>query len=394
MLLICWLGAATCISFGDIDPAYCHLTFVEMAREAEFLAIGDIRPVEGSGKKFLFAFREVIKDEGQRTIPKTIPLATEPALEKAFRNVLVSGKVSNGELTLSHLVELKNERITAYLKQAIALANTGDVRRCLGFYFQHLDSAFPEIADDAHNGFHNASFKELAAASKQYDPNKLIQWLRRDHLYGERLRLYGCLLGLCGRKSDAPFLRAKLGSMLDDIASGVQGVMAGYCLLEPKVGRDYVLSIMVDPKHAFSVRYAALQTAAFLRIEIPGTDRTVIVDQMARAMQSLDMADVIIDELRYSGDWSHANDAFKLLDWRGFRTTSIRMALIRYALDCPTTEAKQFVAARRRDDAELVSGIEDCLRCWKEARALHATARTEDIHADRTITCIYGLRAR
>ena len=78
-----------------------------------------------------------------------------------------------------------------------------------------------------------------------------------------RLGLYGSVLGHCGRPEHAKLLRTLLEDPQRRFSSGIDGMLAGYVLLDKKEGWKYVHDILKDPSKDFLLRYAALRSARF-----------------------------------------------------------------------------------------------------------------------------------
>ncbi|MGL5097432.1 MAG: hypothetical protein ACRDD1_17730, partial [Planctomycetia bacterium] len=177
-----------------------------------------------------------------------------------------------------------------------------------------------------------------------------------------RIGLYGFLVGACGRKSDAPALRAIIESPVDRPLTGLDGLMGGYCLLEPTIGPTYVLDVLTDPKQPFNTRYAALRTVRFLLTDLPSVDRKQLFDRMAAGLQINDMSDLVMDELRKNKQWGSLDAILALYDKQGFELQVVRRAILRFALQCPEPKAKAFMEKAKAANPQLVADVEEILK--------------------------------
>ena len=59
------------------------------------------------------------------------------------------------------------------------------------------------------------------------------------------------MLGHCGTGAHAKLLRDSLDDSQNRNSSGVDGMLAGYIMLQPKQGWDYLKSILSNPKRDF-----------------------------------------------------------------------------------------------------------------------------------------------
>lgn len=258
------------------------------------------------------------------------------------------------------------KELVDYLDGAVKLEKAPAPQR-LAFFFRHLDSKNPDIASDSYKEFAAAPYKEVVAAAKSYDPNKILGWIKDKNSPSYRMGLYGCLLGVSGSASPrraefARDLRAVIESPQDRPLAGVDGLLGGYCELEPKTGQDLVLDLITNPKNDFNLRYAALRTVRFLLSEGLPIKRDHLFARLSESIAITDMTDLVIDEFRRHQEWSHTEKILVLFGKPDYDLQVVRRAVVRYALKCPDSLAREFIVALRKKDPQLVTDVEEILR--------------------------------
>src|SRR5262249_39997547 len=133
----------------------------------------------------------------------------------------------------------------------------------LRFYFDFLDNSDPELSNDAFKEYAIADYQDLVKVYRDLPAERVVGWLRNPETSSFRFGSYGSMLGHCGKKEDAGVLRALLENTDRPVTMGVDGILAGYVLLNPAEGWTYVRGILADGKKEFMLRYAALRTARF-----------------------------------------------------------------------------------------------------------------------------------
>lgn len=267
-------------------------------------------------------------------------------------------------------MRIDSPRVAHYLKEVVRLYGRPAADR-LGFFFEHLADSDPTIAEDAYKEFARADYRDVRAAAGRYDPDRLLDWLRDPATLGRRAALYGLLLGVHGDRSRAAPLVELLDSGEPRLLVGLDGLLAGLCLLDPKRGLERTLGELTDPKGTFARRYAALAAVRFLLAEVPSADRGSILRSLEDALAIPEIADLAMDELRKEEAWSalprvlSANDASPVA----------RAAAIRFALACPRDEAREFLSKLRELDAGAVADAEQALRFERQI-AREAAAAT------------------
>jgi hypothetical protein len=239
-----------------------------------------------------------------------------------------------------------DSHIAEYLKGALAVKDKDATTR-LRYFFQFLD------------------YKEYRPVAEKASPETIAKWIRDPNTPSLRLGLYGSMLGHCGTAEHAKLLRELLDNSQNRYSSGVDGMLAGYILLKPGEGFSYLKSILGDNKRDFLLRYAALRATRFLHDYRPDI---VKPDQVRAATATLlnqkDIADLAIEDLRKWGAWEFVDRVLGLYGRKDFDAPIIKRAILRFALSCPAgiKASEEFVAARKKEDAQYVEEVADLLR--------------------------------
>lgn len=235
----------------------------------------------------------------------------------------------------------------------------------LKFFFNYLDNSDPEIAMDAFKEFANADYKEYREMAKDLPADKIAGWLRDPNTPGFRIGLYGSLLGHCGKEEHGKLLRSLVEDPARKLSSGLDGVLAGYTMIDPKGGWDYIKALMKDTGKEFLVRYSALRATRFLhayRAELVKPEE--LAEGVAQLLNQNDIADLAIDDLRKWGCSDMTSGVLALRESEMYRTTPVvRRSVLRFALSFPDVPAdKAFVAEQRQADPQGVADVEELLK--------------------------------
>src|SRR5262249_7563755 len=149
-----------------------------------------------------------------------------------------------------------------------------------------------------------------------------------------------------------------LRGLLDDpekrVSSGMDGILAGYTMLKPREGWDYLRNVLKDSSREFMQRYAALRTVRFFwdsRVDV--IDKKELIGAVELLLDQGDIADLAIEDLRKRGQWGLADRVIALYDLKSHDIPIIRRAILRYALSCPNNgKAAALVQRLRQQDAE------------------------------------------
>jgi hypothetical protein len=348
-------------------------TLVEEMNDAEIVLYGSFKPGVGTSQETSdFEIDVVIKKNDFLADKKVVTMERYiPGTEKGKKWVVFCS-VFKGRVDpyLATLVDAKSG-IDKYLAEAVKFQDrkTATAKR-LRFYFDYLDNPEPEIANDALKEWSFADYKDYRDMAKDLPADKLAAWLADKKTPSLRHGLYASLLGHCGTKEHAAVLRTLLE---DPDTNGMDGILAGLVLLEPKEGWEKVNQIMGNGSTKFAARYAALRTARFFWDNRPDVvTKENIVLSISRLLNQNDIADLVMEDLRKHGEWGSLEQVLALQGKESHNIPIIRRAILRFALSVPAEKdpkglAKAFVAKVRMADPERVKDCEELLELEKKA---------------------------
>ncbi len=302
-----------------------------------------------------------IKDQKKVILPRYVP--PDP---KNPTKYLVFCEVFKGQLDPYRGEAVPpDSKIAEYLKGAIAVRDKDAATRLM-YFFKYLDAAEATISMDAFMEFASADYKDEAAIAPKLSADTIVKWLKDPSTAPSRYGLYGSLLGFCGNaKEHGALLRSLLDDPKKKFSSGIDGMLAGYVMLDPKEGWKYVCGLLADEKQEFLIRYAALRTLRFYWEY--RRDKEISGEQVIGAAQLLldqgDIADLPIDDLRRWGRWELTDKIISLYGQKSHSIPIVKRAIIRFALCAPTDNptAAKFLKERRAEDPDRVKEIEQLL---------------------------------
>jgi hypothetical protein len=258
-----------------------------------------------------------------------------------------------------------NSKVAEYLKGAMEVKDKPAPER-LAFFYKYLDNSDVSLSDDAYQEFANADYKDYKPLAQKVSADQLVKWLKDESTPVSRFGLYGSMLGHCGAAKHAKVLRDMLDDPNKRFSTGIDGMLAGYVMLQPKEGWAYVSGMFKDKDKEFLIRYAALRTARFMyefRPDVIAKDE--IVSGVAQMLTQDDICDLVIEDLRKWQQWALAGKILALWDLKTHEAPIIRRSILRFALQCPPEKcpkAPEFVAAQRKRDADWVKDVEELLQ--------------------------------
>ncbi len=254
--------------------------------------------------------------------------------------------------------------IAQYLSGAMKVKGK-DVNVRLRYFFDYLDNADLEISNDAYKEFGNASYADYRDLAKTLPPDRIAKWLKDPNTPAFRYGLYASMLGHCGKAEHAALLRSMLDDQQKRVGTGVDGILAGYVMLRPQEGWDYVHGVLKDSRKDFTFRYAALRTVRFLWDSRPDlVPREKLREGIMELVDQADVADLVIEDLRKWSQWDVAHRILALDGLESHNIPIVHRAILRYALACEkeNKEAAAFVAEQRKKDARAVQDAEELLK--------------------------------
>ncbi|MEI7685678.1 MAG: hypothetical protein WCL32_11690 [Planctomycetota bacterium] len=308
-----------------------------------------------------FIVEEVVKPHALIKDQKKILLPRFIADTKSKH--IIFADVYKGKLDFYRGVPVEaDSAMVKYLKGSYAQQDKSPGER-LRFFFDYLNFPEYEIALDAYREYAKADYKDYQEMAKTLPASKLVTWINDPKTPSYRLGLFASLLGHCGGPEEVKLLKKTIDDPEKRKGSGVDGMMAGLVMLDPKGGWAFLGEQMLDPKQDFQYRYSAFRTARFLWEVRPDlVPKEILVKSMGGLIQSTDMADFAIDELRKWKRWEYTQPILDLFDQKSHSLNVIRRAITRFAMRSPEPAAAKFVAEQRRRDAEWVKDVEDLLK--------------------------------
>jgi len=250
-----------------------------------------------------------------------------------------------------------------YLKGAMELAEAKSDKR-LRFFFDYLDNEDVEISNDAYKEFANADYKDYREMAKTLPADKVARWLKDPKTPSFRFGLYASVLGHAGKEEHAALLRGMLEKPEVRIGSGVDGILAGYAMLQPKEGLKYMKDLLGDSSHEFLYRYSALKAVRFFwdyRSDVIGHKE--LAEAIAPLLHMKDIADLAIDDFRKWQCWDMTDRVLELQNYPVYNTAVIKRSIIKFALSSKNSAAaQQYVATMRAKEPKLVNDVEELLK--------------------------------
>jgi hypothetical protein len=309
---------------------------------------------------------EYLKGKKKITLPRYVP----PDPKKETKH-LIFCEVYKGELDpYRGEAVAPDSKIAEYLKGAIELKDK-DMPARLAYFFKHFDSPDWTVSGDAFQEFSNAEYKDVRAAASKFDPDQVLKMLKDPGTSLARYGLLGLVFGHCGKgEAHAKALRALIDDPKVKQATGLDGLLAGYLLLDPKEGLAFVRGIAKDTKEDFLIRYAALRAMRFFweyREDV--LKKADIVATIEPLLDQPDIVDLAAEDLRKWEQWDKAGKLIGLFDKPTHEVSIIQRSIIKFALAAPPTnkECAAFLVRLRADEkqAERVRDLEQLLELEK-----------------------------
>ena len=304
--------------------------------------------------------RKDLDDKEVLTLARPIPI------DKDKYKFVVFCDVFQGKIDPYRLLPVQRESDPCkYLMGALEIKDKPQPER-LKFFFKYLDDPESDIAADAYKEFAYADYKDYQGMAKDLPADKIAGWITDKNAQTFRLGLYASLLGHCGNAQHTGVLRKLLDDPTRRLTGGVDGIMAGYVMLDKKGGWDYLRNTLMDEKKDFTTRYAALRAARFFHdFRSDLIEKKDAVEAISVLLDQPDVADLAIEDLRKWQVWDLADRILALKDKESHNIPIIKRSILRYALECPKEAAKAFVDARRKADPDAVQSSEELLKLEK-----------------------------
>jgi hypothetical protein len=256
-------------------------------------------------------------------------------------------------------------KLPQYLENTFKLKDQNAATR-LKFYFDYLEDPEIFISSDAYMEFGNMDYKDVRPVAEKLPADTLLKWLKDPNTSPSRHGLYGMLLGHCGKAEHAPAIRKLIEDPDNAFSVGLDGMLAGYAMLDPKQGEEVIRGIIINTKKDFTTRYAALRTIRFFQEYRPDLMKAETrVSLMKKLAEQADIADIAIDDLRKWKAWDETGFVLGFAGQESHNSLINKRAMLRFAIQAAEAgkeEAKAFVAKARTDNPDRVRETEDLLR--------------------------------
>ncbi|HYV37058.1 MAG TPA: hypothetical protein VE988_15230, partial [Gemmataceae bacterium] len=243
--------------------------------------------------------------------------------------------------------------------------NDEPVTKRLRFCFDYLNSTDQAVSMDAYREFQKADDTDIRIVAKQLPAQAIVGWLSDPNTPTYRLGLYALLLGHCGNpKTHGDLLYSLIDNPKKREIAGIEGIMAGYVMLQPQEGWIFLQKILQSDKaDEFNERYGALNTLRFFwDNRHDALSKQQILQGVTLALAVPDIADFAMDDLRIWKQWDMTDKVLDLFKKPSHDSPIIDRAILRFALCSKTPRAVEFVAAQRKRDPVWVSDTEEVLR--------------------------------
>ena len=309
-----------------------------------------------------FHVSTVLKDDPARRDRTVLTMQRyQPVTGTAPPDYLLFCTVAGGNLEPGYLLPAP-PAVSAYVKAVAALDDRDPVGR-LAFFFGHLDSTDPTVAADAFAEFARAADGEILKAARRFDAAKVRKMLADPKTPVERLGVFSFVLGVCGTPADGAFLATLLSANppSERVSAAFGGLLAGYVLLDPKGGWAFTAAVLGDDKRGYAQRLSAVGTVRFFQATRPAESKPHVLSCCAALLPHGDLADQAVEDLRRWGYWELTAGVLAQYAKPTHAAPIVRRSIVRYALSCPTDDARAFVDAARRTDPKLVRDVEEML---------------------------------
>lgn len=391
-----WLLALAILPLFAVSPQACEFcsgekgeTLVMQFADAQMVLYGHFENARidksdiGQGESDLI-FEDVLKShdaiKGMKklTVPKYI---ANPKLKFVVFCEVYNGKINAFKGTLVSDGSEMRKYVDAILKNK----DKSQSER-LRVAFDFLNSPEVEVAMDAYREYSRADYKDYKEIAKTLPADKIAGWMQDPKTPQFRYGLYASLLGHCGNAKHAEMLFTMINDPEKQKLSGLHGMMASYVMLEPKKGWKFLSDVVQDKEQPFMLRYSALQTMRFLwdnRLDLLGKDenaaRAEVVKSVAAILPVNDMTDFAVEDLRKWRRWECCDRVLDLFGKDGFSRPIVRKSILRYALQCPSPRAAEFVKAQKALHPDWVDETLDLLNL--ESTPAPVTSQPKDSKA-------------
>lgn len=322
---------------------------------------------------------EILKGQKTITLPRYVPSDPKNKSKHLVFCEIYKGKLDpyRGEAVAF------DSKIAEYLKGAIALKEKPAAQK-LDYFYKHFDSLDWSVSADAFQEFSNADYADIRPVAAKMDADRILKMLKDPNTSVARYGLLGLLIGHCGKpEKHAKELREFLNQPKVKEATGLDGLLTGYMMLDPKDGIKFVSDLTQNTKEEFLIRYAALRCLRFCwdyRSDIMSKDQ--IVSMVKPLVDQTDIADLAVEDLRKWQRWEMASDLVSLFGKSSHDIPIIQRSIIKFALTAPADNSvtSEFLKKLRANpmQAERVKDLEQLLELEKPRPAVKDGKEAKD----------------
>lgn len=226
-----------------------------------------------------------------------------------------------------------------YIKQAPTSEAPRSER--LKYFVRFLDYPDRLVADDAYAEFAGSPYVDVASIRDAMPREKIREWINDPKTPISRMGLYGLMLGLCGQPEDAALMKEKVLSPSKEFRIGIDGVMAGWVLLDKEQALDLLdEEKLKDKTEPFSEHVAVMQALRFLWSDGKGVIPPERLRKSMRLLLDTDVADLAIADLARWQDWGVTEDLTKRYFSKEYDVSFIKRNIIRFMLAAEDSVAK------------------------------------------------------
>ncbi|MCA9029651.1 MAG: hypothetical protein KDA66_02520 [Planctomycetaceae bacterium] len=249
------------------------------------------------------------------------------------------------------------QKLSPEAREYIARAPSSNVSTTtrLRYFLRFLEHPDQDIAIDAYGEFARASYDDIKAISGEFNPVQLRKWLSDSSADTTRRGLYGLMLGCSGGPEDARFLEAIIVQPTQEFRLGIDGMMAGYLMLNRAQGMTVLDKAILDNQEIVSSEVAALAKA--MRFLWDFEPQCVPRPQLQQAMRKLlvrpEFVELTIADLRRWQDWESTALMPQLLADPKHNFPSTRRTIVRFLL-AAASEENTSISVQQRTQAQRI----------------------------------------
>lgn len=352
---------AACPFCESVQP-----TFAERRADAQALLIGeatDAAPATkpaGKSPPRTFAVRQKI--DGAALVGELDTVACEAPDAKPGSLALLLGTRADAASAWRWEAILVEEAALGYFLRAPSVKQPAGER--LPYFAKYLEHRDRQVADDAFWEFGRAPFDAIAAIEASLPYEKLRAAIVDVDVSGSRKGFYGLALGMAKDPTEAAANRRVLtelvGAAATDFRAGLDGILAGYLLVEGAAGLDVIdAKFLANPKAAEGdVRHAQAALRFYLQY-----GRAIPVERLLKSIALLldrpATAPIALSDLTRRQVWSYTAKAVALFTASPGDDPALDRAVVGYLLVCPMPEARATLRKLKTDYAERTKAALD-----------------------------------